>query len=585
LVFQDKMEIIDQIRQAANIVELASQYTTLKRSGRRHVGLCPFHSEKTPSFTLDDEKQLFHCFGCGTGGDVFTLVMEKENLSFPEAVRYLAEKYNIPLPERRRLSPQYKKLEERIQKITEDTLAFFRKNLYNTNEGKNALSYLQKRQISDEIIQKFKIGYAMNSWDSLISAFQRQNIAPKDLEKAGLAIFNQAKNSYYDRFRGRVIFPIFSESGKVVAFGGRSLFDAEPKYLNSPDTPIYTKGRLLYGLNICKESIREAQEIILVEGYTDFLALYQAGITNLAAPLGTSLTSDQIYLAKKYATKLVVSFDGDTAGIKAASRAVSLGFEKGMQTNILKLPDGFDPDNFIKKYGIDAYIKLKDESVPGLKFLIQHQKKGMGSQIPEEKTQIVKNIANELGKIPDLIVRDDYIKQTSEYLQVDEGILRSIINKKTEEIPEKEKIRFLPAEEILLKILFRDKGITSRIISFLREDYFKGLKGEPIFKEIKKAYTKNKKIPDFYEFKQTLDKSIYSALSEIQFGENIPHTFEEAKDCIDSLKDRSLEMKCAELDAQIKKLQRNGNHEKSNELLSQKFEIKKKLSMSSQRNH
>ncbi len=578
------MEIIDQIRQAANIVELASQYTTLKRAGRRHVGLCPFHSEKTPSFTVDDEKQLFHCFGCGTGGDVFTLVMEKENLSFPEAVRYLAEKYDIPLPERRRLSPQYKKLEEQIQKITEDALAFFRKNLHNTGEGKKALSYLQKRQISDEIIQKFKIGYAMNSWDSLISAFHRQTISSKDLEKAGLAIFNQAKNSYYDRFRGRIIFPIFSESGKVVAFGGRSLFDAEPKYLNSPDTPIYTKGRLLYGLNFCKESIRKAQEIIMVEGYTDLVALYQAGITNLAAPLGTSLTSDQIYLAKKYAGKLIVSFDGDAAGTKAASRAVSLGFEKGMQISILRLPEGYDPDSLIKKEGIDAFNKLKNESIPGLKFLIQFQKKGMKSQVPEEKTKLVKNITDELGKIPDLIVRDDYIKQTAEYLLVDEGLLRSIIKKKTDGIPETKKVRFLPAEKILLQILFRDTSITSRIISFLNEDYFKGLKGEPIFREIKRAYTKNKKIPGFHEFKENLDKSLYSALSEIQFGENIPHTFEEAQDCIDSLKNRSLEMKYVELDAEIKKLQRKGDYEKSNELLSQIFEIKKQLSLLLQRN-
>lgn len=578
------MEVIDQIRQAANIVELASQYTTLKRAGKRHVGLCPFHSEKTPSFTLDDEKQLFHCFGCGTGGDVFTLIMEKENLSFPEAVRYLAEKYNIPLPERKSFSPQYKKLGERIQKITGDALAIFRKNLHNTSEGKNALSYLRKRQISDEIIQKFKIGYAMNSWDSLIVSFQRQNIVPKDLEKAGLTIYNQAKNSYYDRFRGRVIFPIFSESGKVVAFGGRSLYDAEPKYLNSPDTPIYTKGKLLYGLNLSKESIRESHEIILVEGYTDFVALYQAGITNLAAPLGTSLTPDQIYLAKKYASKLIVGFDGDVAGIKAASRAVSLGFEKGLQTNIIKLPDGFDPDSFVKKYGVDAFIKLKNESVQGLKFLIQFQKKGMRSQAPEERTKVIKNIANELGKIPDLIVRDDYIKQTSEYLEVDEGLLRSIINRKEEEIPEKEKVRFLPAEEILLKILFRDKSITSRIAAFLKEDYFKGLKGEPIFREILRAYTKNNKIPDFHELKDTLEKSTYSALSEIQFGEYNPHTLEEAKDCIESLKERSLEMKCAELDAQIKKMQRNGDYKKSSELLSQKFEIKKQLSLSMQRN-
>jgi DNA primase len=578
------MEIIDQIRQAANIVELASQYTTLRRAGRRFVGLCPFHSEKTPSFTLDDEKQLFHCFGCGTGGDVFTLIMEKENLSFPEAVRYLAEKYNIPMPERKRLSPQYKKLEEKIQKITEDSLAYFRKNLHNTEEGKKALSYLHKRKISDEIIQKLKIGYAINAWDSLISAFRKQNISPKELEKAGLVIYNQAKNSYYDRFRGRIIFPIFSESGKVVAFGGRSLFDAEPKYLNSPDTPIYTKGRLLYGLNFCKESIRQSQEIILVEGYTDFVALYQAGLTNLVAPLGTSLTPDQVYLAKKYAKKAIISFDGDAAGTKAASRAVSLSFEKGIQASVLRLPWGSDPDSFLKKYGLAAFDKLKKESIPGLKFLIQIQNKGKQTLAPEEKTQIVKNIASELGKIPDLIVRDDYIKQASEYLQVDEGRLRSIIDKKDDTMQKQEKIRFLVAEEILLKILFRDKGITSRIIDFLKEDYIKGLKGEPIFREIKKAFIKNKKIPDFHEFKQMLDKSVYSALSEIQMGENIPHTFEEAKDCIESLKDRSLELKCAELDSQIKRLQRNGDYEKSNELLSQKFEIKKQLSLSTQRN-
>lgn len=578
------MEIIDQLRHAANIVELASQYTTLRRAGRRLVGLCPFHSEKTPSFTVDDEKQLFHCFGCGTGGDVFTLVMEKENLGFPEAVRYLAEKYNIPLPERKRMSPQYKKLKERIQNITEDSLAFFRKNLHNTEEGQKALSYLHKRKISDEIIQKFKIGYAINSWDSLISAFRRKNISPHDLEKAGLAIYNQSKNSHYDRFRGRVIFPIFSESGKVVAFGGRSLFNAEPKYLNSPDTPIYTKGALLYGLNFCKESIREAQEIILVEGYTDFLALYQAGLVNVAAPLGTSLTPDQVYLAKKYAKKIIVSFDGDTAGTKASCRAVSLSFEKGVQAVVLRLPEGSDPDSFLEKNGVEAYEKLKEESILGLSFLIQVQKKSMRSQAPEEKTRVVKYIAGELGKIPDLIVRDDYIKRASEELQVDEARLRSAIDNKADKIQEKEKVRFLLAEEILLQILFRDKGITSRIIDFLKEDYVKGLEGEPIFKEIKKSYTKNKKIPDFHEFKQILDKSLYSALSEIQIGENIPHTFEEAKDCIESLRDRSLEMKCAELDSQIKRLQRSGDHEKSNELLSQKFEIKKQLSLSTQRN-
>lgn len=578
------MEIIDQIRQAANILELASQYTTFKKAGRRHVGLCPFHSEKTPSFTLDDEKQLFHCFGCGAGGDVFTLVMEKENLSFPEAVRYLAEKYNIPLPERRRLSPQYKKLEERIQKITEDALAYFRKNLHNTSEGKNALSYLHKRQILDDVIQKFKIGYAMNSWDWLISAFQRQNISPKDLEKAGLAIYNQAKNSYYDRFRGRVIFPIFNESGRVVAFGGRSLFDAEPKYLNSPDTPIYTKGRLLYGLNFCKESIRQSQEIILVEGYTDFVALYQAGIPNLAAPLGTSLTPDQVYLAKKYTKKMIVSFDGDIAGTKAAYRAVSLSLEKGIQTNILRLPEGYDPDSFLKKYGIDAYNKLKKESIPGLKFLIQVQKKGTKSQAPEEKTQIVKNIANELGKIPDLIVRDDYIKQSSEYLQVDEGILRSIIYKKAEEDPEKEKFHFLPAEEILLLILFKHKNLAPNVMQRLNLEYMKSLRSEPIFQMALTKYNKNKKLPEISEIKDHCDQALVSSLSKILIESNYQPSLEEAKDCLEKLKERYLENKRRELNVQIRQLQRNQEEDKIKPLLKKITEISNQLSAMPQRN-
>ena len=579
------MEIIDQIRQAANIVELASQYTTVKKAGQRHVGLCPFHSEKTPSFSLDDEKQLFHCFGCGTGGDVFTLVMEKENLSFPEAVRYLAEKYNIPLPERERFSSQNKQLGEELKNITEEALAHFRKNLHNTNEGKEALSYLKKRKISDVTIQELKIGYALNSWDALISYFKRKEISPKKLENAGLAIYHQKKTSYYDRFRGRIIFPIFTEYGKVVAFGGRSLFNAEPKYLNSPDTRLYSKGKLLYGLNFCKESIQEKEEVILVEGYTDFASLFQAGIKNLAASLGTSLTPEQIDFAKRFARKrIIICFDGDTAGIKAASRGAALGIQKEVQTRVMKIPKGLDPDSFIKKHGVDVFDNLIKTSISGLDFLIEHNSQGVNLDIPEEKARVAMSIVDVLKNISNPIRRSEYIRHTCENLNIQEDELRSMIKRDISKSEKKEKVIFLPAEKILLEILVSDKGITSRIISFFKEDYFKGLKGEPIFKEIKKAYTKNKKIPDFHEFKEKLDNSIYSALSEIQFEENMPHTFEEAQDCIDTLKDRSLELKCAELDAQIRKLQRNGDYEKSNELLSQKFEIKKQQSILSERN-
>ncbi len=580
------MEIIDQIRQTANIFDIASQYTTLRKSGRRHVGLCPFHSEKSPSFTLDEDKQLFHCFGCGTGGDIFTLVMEKENLSFPEALRYLAQKYNITLPERKRLSPQYKKLEENVQRITENALAFFRKNLFNTSEGKKALAYLKGRQISDEIIQKFKIGYALNTWDSLISALGRQNFSNKDIEKAGLAIYNQSKNSYYDRFRGRIIFPIFNGSGKVVAFGGRSLFNSEPKYLNSPDTPIYKKGELLYGLNFCKEAVREKEEIILVEGYTDFAALYQAGIKNLAASLGTSLTPDQISFAKLFARKkMIISFDADTAGIKAASRAVSLGFEKGLPAYILRLPQDYDPDTFIKKFGVDAFKKLIEESTPGLKFLIQIQKKDLKSEVPEEKTQIAKHIASELGKISDLVVRDEYIKQASEELEIDEARLRSIISQKKDEMTVREKVSFLPVEEILLLILFKHKILSQYLLGSLNLEYLKGLRSEPIFKIAQMRYTENKRIPEISDIKMDLDKSLCSSLSEILIESDYSASKDEVKDCLEKIKERYLENRRKELKAQIDRLQRNKEEEdKIKPLLKQISEITNQLSSMPQRN-
>ncbi len=273
------MEIIDQVRQASSIVEIASQYTTLQRRGRKCVGLCPFHTEKTPSFTVDEEKQLYHCFGCGVGGDVFSLVMEKENLTFPEALKNLAERYHVPLPAQQRVHPEVLKLEEKLFKTNELALGLFRKNLFGTEEGKKALDYLKKRGLSDETIQTLKIGYALNAWTALIEFFRSKDVPVTLLEKAGLALPGSRPGEYHDRFRGRVIFPIFSLTGQVVAFGGRTVIDAEPKYLNSPDTPLYSKGKLLYGLNFTKDAIREAGEVILVEGYTDFSSLYQAGIT------------------------------------------------------------------------------------------------------------------------------------------------------------------------------------------------------------------------------------------------------------------------------------------------------------------
>lgn len=578
------MEIIDQIRQVANIVDIASQYTTLKRRGKKYVGLCPFHSEKDPSFTVDEEKQLFHCFGCGAGGDVFTLVMEKENLSFPEAMRSLAQRYNLTIPQKSRLSPQLAKLEEQIFKVNENALAFFRKNLFRTAEGERALHYLKKRAITDQIAQELKIGYALNSWNSLVSFFEGKGEEAKILEKAGLVLYNEKKNSYYDRFRGRIIFPIFSLTGKVVAFGGRTIFDEEPKYLNSPDTPVYSKGKLLYGLNLCKESIRGEGTAIIVEGYTDFLALYQAGIKNVAASLGTSLTPDQVSLAQRFAPRMIISYDGDAAGRNAALRAIPICFERGAEVRVLTLPSEVDPDNFIKEHGAEEFRILIQKSIPALKFFVDSLLEGGRAETPEEKARIARNVVAEVEKIPDPIIRSEYLKWLSEYLVIDEGLIRRMIQEPRPEDKPEEREAFLPAEKRLLQILLEDETIAPYVFGEIKEEYFHGLKSKPIFVALRDCF-KNDIRPTFHELKQKVEPSLSSSLSKALLEKEQLPTVEEAFECLNALRQLSLENRSKELKAEIAKSERNGEKEKVGSLLAEMDQIKKQLLDLSQRKY
>ncbi len=578
------MEPIDQVRQTANIIEIASQYTNLIKKGNKHVGLCPFHSEKTPSFTVDEDKQLYHCFGCGAGGDIFTLVMEKENLNFPEALRYLAEKYNIRLPEKGKRSPRQLKLADKIYSINEKSLAFFIKNLQNTKEGEKALKYLNNRGIDKEAIQKLKIGYALNSWDSMLSFFQKQSISPEEVEKAGLALRRTKNEGHYDRFRGRIIFPIFTLAGKVVAFGGRALFDQDPKYLNSPDTPIYTKGDVLYGLNFCKQDIREKKEMILVEGYTDFLSLFQSGITNTAASLGTSLTANQTALALRFAPRLIICYDGDIAGEKAARRAISLGFKKGLQIKIMLLPKGHDPDSFITKNGAEKFLSLAKKSITGLKFLIDMQLKETRKDIPEEKARIAREIVKEIDNIPDAIIRSEYIKQTGEYLGIDENLLRAT----TEYKPSGEKRvvqnSFLTAEKRLLQIIFTDSQIASSLFKEISPPDIQGIKSEPIFTAFQ-DYFQNGKAPDFFQFKEKIDPALFSFLSEVLLEESNPPSFEEARDCLNSLRQISLTNQLTKLKSQIPSLIKRNELDKIPLILKKIMDINRHLYELSQREY
>ncbi len=563
------MEIIDQVRQAANIVEIASQYTTLKARGRKHVGLCPFHSEKTPSFTVDSEKNLFHCFGCGVGGDVFSLVMEKENLTFPEALKFLADKYHIALPEQRRISPQALKLEEQIFKINETVLAFFKKNLLNTQEGKKALEYLKKRGIPDAVIQEFKLGYALNTWDALTAFFETKGVAPSLLEKAGLVLPGKKAGEYYDRFRGRVIFPIFGLTGKIAGFGGRALFDQEPKYLNSPETPVYAKGQMLYGLNFSKDAIRTAGEAILVEGYTDFLSLYRSGFKNCVASLGTALTPHQVGLVQRFAPRIVVNYDGDAAGRTAALRAVPICFEKGVETRVLVLPDNLDPDGFIEKRGRDAYLALKDAAATGLQFVIDASVEGKRMSVPEVKAKVLRAVLEVIDAIPDAIVRSEYLTQAAQQLKADEAILRAMSGGgKTAEKPESAD-RPLYAETRLIQILIGDAEVRRKVLPEVREDDFEGLKSEPVFRIILDRFKKDK---DFilHELQKEIGPALAPSVSQVLFEKGEPPTVEEAFDCLCALQVSCKESELKRIQAEIGGLEKKGENEKVESLLRRK---------------
>jgi DNA primase len=570
------MEIIDQVRQASSIVEIASQYTTLKRRGRKWVGLCPFHTEKTPSFTVDEDKQLYHCFGCGVGGDIFSLIMERENLTFPEALKNLAERYHVALPAQQRVRPEVLKLEEKLFKINELALGFFKKNLFNTQEGKKALEYLKGRGLSDETIQTLKIGYALNSWTALLDFFKSKDVPIPLLEKGGLVLAGSRTGEYRDRFRGRVIFPIFSLTGRVVAFGGRTVVEAEPKYLNSPETPVYSKGKLLYGLNFTKDAVREAGTAVLVEGYTDFSALYQAGIRNVVASLGTALTAWQVAQVMRFAPRVIVNYDGDNAGLTAAARAVPLGLEKGLNVEVMVLPDGLDPDAFLKKQGRDKYLALQKKTVPGLDFLIDSLTKDVRMSVPEEKGRVARAVVKEIEKVPDPVARSEYLRRASHRLGVGEELLRTIVEIKTTGRAPEDAGLFCPAEKRLFQILMGDRSVAPYVFAEYGEEIFQGLRGEPVFQYILECF-KNDREWSFPGLQGKVPPAMLSQLARALFEKASAGSVEEAQECMKSLRKVHLQNRLKDIQQRIARSERSGEKEEILALLYQKQDITKQI--------
>lgn len=419
---------ISEIKNAADIVDIVSEVVILKKAGKNHVGLCPFHSEKTPSFTVSPQKQIFYCFGCATGGNVFSFLMKQGGITFPEAARMLARRYGIDIPAQQMSPEQRLRISKRESLLNINRLAidYYRHQLLNTAAGKNALAYLKKRGMTREILDSFSLGYAPGGWDNLKNFLIKKKISPALAEKSGLIVPNKNKDGYYDRFRNRIIFPIIDAGKQVIGFGGRVMDDSLPKYLNSPETPVFNKGRSLYGLHLAKRHCRELETVYIVEGYFDLLVLHQHGIKNTVATLGTALTLQHVRLLKGYAARMILVYDSDDAGINAALRSIETFMKEQVDARIIVLPDGYDPDSFVLEFGYESFMGTVAKAKGIMPFLIESAVNKHGLSI-EGKIRIVQDLQAPLYAVSDNVARSLYIKELAERIGVDEAAVQEKI--------------------------------------------------------------------------------------------------------------------------------------------------------------
>lgn len=421
------------VKQAVDIVEVIGQVVPLRRSGNRHIGLCPFHQEKTPSFHVDAENQFYHCFGCGSGGDVLSFVMKHQNLTFAEALKYLADRYHITLPEQdsyqgvsAAAGDAVRREREQLYRILQSAADFFYDQLHHTVAGREAREYVRRRGLPEQVVESERLGYAPQKWDALLRCLTDNGFSPELGLKAGLFARSEAKNRVYDRFRNRLIFPIRDESGRIAAFGGRSLSgetEGEPKYLNSPETPVYQKGRLLYQLAKAREACRQVRQVVLVEGYMDLLAFYSQGFYRVAATLGTALTPNQVRLLSRMAEEVVMAYDGDEAGEKAMLRGLPLFLQEELSVSCVRFPDGMDPDDFLKRGGLgDFEVLLRNRQELGV-YAVRKALDGWDGST-SGKTKILADLKLIFDSVHQPVLRSEYMRVISDRLSLSEEVIR-----------------------------------------------------------------------------------------------------------------------------------------------------------------
>jgi DNA primase len=569
--------ILEDILSRINIVEVISEYMPLKRAGRNFKALCPFHHEKTPSFMVSPDRQIYHCFGCSESGNAFKFLMRYERMEFPEAVEILAKKAGVTLPEIKKIDDKTLSINTQLYKINELATIFY-KQILNSEEGLEAKNYLLKRKLTPETIKLFQLGYAPDKWDVLISHLRAKGISLSLLEKAGL-ILTKESGGYYDRFRQRVIFPIFDIKSRVLGFGARILIDKDkssPKYINSPETAIYTKGRNLYGLNLAKEAIRENDYAVIVEGYLDFIMPYQVGLQNIIASLGTALTEEQARLIKRYTHNVVMVYDADSAGLMATLRTLDIFIEEGMNVKVVSLPQGFDPDLFVREKGIGG-LKERIGSAENLfEYKLKILKSQHNSREIEGKAKISQEMLPTINRFKNAVLKSEYIKRLAEELKVkEEALLEELkkikVQKTYSEVlapSKKEALDINPTEKLLLKLMIEENELIEHVRKHLEPGDFQDERTAQIVSIMFDLVSQGKTIEPNKLINYLDDQESLECICESVFSPDISVDHKEriVDDCIKRIKNRKIVLMRQRLQEEIKMAEELGDEKKLDEL-------------------
>jgi DNA primase len=576
---------VEEVRHAADIVRYISDHVALKKAGSSWKGLCPFHNEKTPSFNVRSEPAVFHCFGCGEGGDVFKFVMLRERVPFPEAIEMVARRFGVTVPERRADHGPERKQKEELLAVLDAAARQFETQLWGA-AGKAARDYLLGRGFKKETLERIRAGAALDSWSALLDALGRKFPLPV-LQAAGLVLQRQDGKGHYDRFRNRAVFPIFDEGGRVVAFGARALDGSEPKYLNSPESPVYTKSRVLYGMSWAKEKLRHGGRAVLMEGYLDVARALEYGVSEAVATCGTALTPQHAKLLRRFADAVAVNFDQDEAGRKAAHRSIDLLIEEGLRVTVVELPEGHDPDSFLKAEGAAAYQARLDEAPAWMDWLIRRAAADHAIGTPEGKAAYLGDLLPHLGRIASAVERSAWLDRAVDRGALDPAAARFELKRALAQgrsngtaqpaavpapAPRPAAGPLLPAERYLLASLLQEDEAVGAAVTELDEDELDGLRSAPVLRAARELAGRGSRVTVSALQDALPDDDSRRLVSELAVA-GAPDNGPAPGECVRELKRRPLQARMAQIQRDLG----GASGPRLEELLAEKLHLRRRM--------